>query len=120
MLQKMAGKTRKRIVLPEGNDDRVLRAVEILQKKDIVDLVLLGNVDEIKAKAGSLGLDMDFDKTPIIDPFSSNKLAQYATTLYKLRKAKGLTEEMATDLMHDVSYYGTMMVHKGAQHDGKK
>ena len=112
-LQKLAGLNRKRIVLPEGNDDRVLRAVEILQKKDIVDLVLLGNAEEIKAKTGSLGLDINFEKTLIIDPFSSNKIEEYSETLYEIRKAKGLSEEMAVDLMHDVSYFGTMMVHKG-------
>ncbi len=112
-LQKIAGQNRKRIVLPEGSDDRVLRAVEILQKKDIVNMVLLGNVEEIRAKSGTLGLDIDFDKTPIIDPYSSNKIEPYSETLYEIRKAKGLSEEMAIDLMHDVSYYGTMMVHKG-------
>jgi phosphate acetyltransferase len=112
-LQKIAGKIRKRIVLPEGEDDRILKAIEILQKKDVVDMVVLGQPEEIKTRAGSLGLDIDFEKTPIIDPYSSDKFKEYAETLYELRKAKGLSMEMAEDLMHDVSYYGTMMVHKG-------
>jgi phosphate acetyltransferase len=112
-LQKIAGQKRKRIVLPEGMDDRVLKAIEILQKKDIVDIVVLGNKEEIKARTGTLGLDIDFDKTPIIDPYSSNKIEPYSKELYRLRKAKGMSMEMAGDLMHDVSYFGTMMVHKG-------
>lgn len=112
-LQKIAGQVRKRIVLPEGNDDRILKAIEILQKKDVVDMTVLGHPEEIKTRAGSLGLDIDFEKTPIIDPYSSDKFKEYAETLHELRKAKGLSMEMAEDLMHDVSYYGTMMVHKG-------
>lgn len=112
-LQKKAGQNRKRIVLPEGEDDRILKAIEILQKKDIVDMAVLGDVAAIKTRAGSLGLDIDFDKTQIIDPKDSDKFDEYANELYELRKAKGLSLEMAQDLMHDVSYFGTMMVHKG-------
>ncbi|RLD21026.1 MAG: phosphate acetyltransferase [Bacteroidetes bacterium] len=112
-LQKLAGQNRKRIVLPEGNDDRVLKAVEILQKKDIVDMVVLGNKEEIKSKAGTLGLDINFEKTKIIDPYSSDNFESFADSLYDIRKAKGMSKEMAFDQMHDVSYYGTMMVHKG-------
>jgi phosphate acetyltransferase len=112
-LQKIAGQNRKTIVLPEGNDDRVLMAIEILQKKDIVDMVVLGDEHEIMTRAGSLGLDIDFEKTPIINPYASDKFKRYAKTLHKLRKAKGMSLEMATDQMHDVSYFGTMMVHLG-------
>lgn len=112
-LQKIAGQNRKTIVLPEGNDDRVLMAVEILQKKDVVDMVVLGDEHEIMTLAGSLGLGIDFEKTPIIDPYASDKFDRYAKTLYKLRKAKGMSHEMAIDQMHDVSYFGTMMVHLG-------
>ena len=71
-LQKLARQNRKKVVLPEGNDDRILRAIEILQKKDLVDMIVLGNPSEIKSRAGSLGLDIDFEKTPIIDPYSSD------------------------------------------------
>ncbi|VAW28646.1 BioD-like N-terminal domain / Phosphate acetyltransferase, partial [hydrothermal vent metagenome] len=112
-LQKLAAGNRKRIVLPEGNDERVLKAVEILQKKDVVDVVVLGQTEKVKRLANSLGLIIDFKKTPIIDPNNSVKSEGYAKELYKLRKEKGVSLEMATDLMHDVSYFGTMMVHKG-------
>ncbi len=112
-IQKLATKDRKCIVLPEGSDERVLEAIEILQKKDVVDMIVLGHKEEIKNKANSLGLVIDFEKTPIIDPDDSDRSKGYAQTLYELRKSKGVSLEMATDLMHDVSYFGTMMVHKG-------
>ena len=112
-LQKLASIDRKCVVLPEGSDDRVLMAIEILQKKDVVDMIVLGHKEEIRNKASSLGLMIDFDKTPIVDPDDTDKSEGYAQTLYEIRKEKGLSLEMATDLMHDVSYFGTMMVHKG-------
>ncbi|MCB0504078.1 MAG: phosphate acetyltransferase [Cyclobacteriaceae bacterium] len=112
-LQKLASQNKKRIVLPEGTDDRVLKAIEILQKKDVVDMVVLGHEEDIKNKAKSLGLLIDFNKTPIIDPTNTEKSEAYSQELYELRKSKGVSLEMATDLMTDVSYFGTMMVHKG-------
>ena len=69
--QKLAGMNRKRVVLPEGNDDRILKAIEILQKKDIVDMTVLGNPAEITARAGQLGLDIDFDMLAILHSDSS-------------------------------------------------
>jgi phosphate acetyltransferase len=112
-LQKLAGKQRKRIVLPEGNDDRILQAVDILQKKDIVDMVLLGDATEIEARSKVLNLNIDFRKTPVIEPLLSSNYKGFAETLHEIRKEKGLSLEMACDLMGDVSYFGTMMVHKG-------
>ena len=112
-LQKLAAKERKRIVLPEGNDDRVLIAVDILQKKDVVDMVLLGDPKEIETRSKVLNLSIDFEKTPVINPQKAANFESYAETLYEIRKEKGLSLEMACDLMGDVSYYGTMMVHKG-------
>jgi len=112
-LQKLAEKDRKTIVLPEGKDDRVLRAVEILQKKDIVDMILIGDADQIKNQSRSLGLSIDFEKTPVINPKTSKYYKEYAEAFYELRKEKGVNMEVAYDLMTDVSYFGTMMVHKG-------
>jgi len=112
-LQKLAAKNRKTIVLPEGSDPRVLKAVEILQKKDVVDMVILGDRKKITSKCASLGLHINFEKTPIIDPSNTDRSQQYAETLYELRKAKGVNMQMASDLMNDVSYFGTMMVHLG-------
>ena len=112
-LQKLASRQRKKIVLPEGNDDRILKAVDILQKKDILDMVLLGDPAEIKARSKVLNLSIDFDMTPIINPLESNHYKEFAMALHKIRKEKGLSLEMACDLMGDVSYFGTMMVHRG-------
>jgi len=112
-LQKLAAENRKTIVLPEGSDPRVLKAVEILQKKDVVDMIILGDRKKIISKCASLGLHIDFEKTTIIDPSHTDRSHSYAETLYELRKAKGVNMQMANDLMNDVSYFGTMMVHLG-------
>ncbi|MCF7985261.1 MAG: phosphate acetyltransferase [Thiohalocapsa sp.] len=102
---------RKRIVLPEGTDERVLRAAEILSLRGVADLVLLGNPDKIQRRAGELGLKLD-DVT-VIDPVSSPKRDEYAAVYFGLRKHKGISEEMARDALEDVSYFGTLMVYTG-------
>ena len=112
-LQKLASKDRKRIVLPEGSDDRILQAVDILQKKDIVDMIILGDPSSVKSRSLALNLHIDFEKTPVIDPVNSTDARRYAETLLELRKDKGVNLEVACDLMTDVSYYGTMMVYLG-------
>ena len=112
-LQKLAAQDRKTIVLPEGNDDRILRAVEILQKKDVVDTILLGDYDLIKNRSRNIGLTIDFEKTPVINPKTSKDYRRYAENFYELRKEKGVNMEIACDTMTDVSYFGTMMVHNG-------
>jgi len=105
-------KSRKqRIVLPEGTDERILRASEILNLRGVADLTLLGDRDEIRQKISSLGLSLDNIK--IIDPVSSELRETFAHTYYDLRKHKGISKEMAYDAMADVSYFGTMMVHHG-------
>lgn len=106
-----ARSNRKHIVLPEGNDDRILIAAELLLRRNVVDITILGNEEEIYKKAESLHLKLD--DVNIIDPYDNDLINDYAATYYNLRKAKGISREMAHDLMHDVSYLGTMMVHKG-------
>ncbi len=108
-----AKQERKHIVLPEGNDDRILKAVSHLQKLDIVDITILGKIEKITNALKRLDLDFDFKKTPIIDPVSSEYYDEFSQTLFELRKHKGVTETTARDLMLDVSYFGTMMVYKG-------
>ena len=112
-LKKWAKSQIKNIVLPEGSDDRVLRAAARLVAQEIVTLTLLGNPVEIAASIKRLGLNMDFSKVQIIDPTNSHYYEEYVETLYQLRKNKNVTLEMARDLMTDVSYFGTMMVFKG-------
>ncbi len=112
-LLKRAKTARKHIVLPEGNDDRIITAAARLVEQDIVDITLLGDRKNIEDKTVKLGLKLDFDTLNIINPISSEYYKDFSKTLYELRKHKGLTITMAEDLMADVSYFGTMMVYKG-------
>lgn len=112
-LVKRAKAKKKHIVLPEGDDDRVLLAADMLIRQNVVDLTILGVKESIETAIKRLNLSLDLDKVTIENPESSSKFEGYAKTLYELRKSKGVTLEMARDLMHDVSYFGTMMVHKG-------
>jgi phosphate acetyltransferase len=102
---------RRRIVLPEGTDERILRAAEILTLRDVADLTLLGDPDKIKRRAGELGLKLD--GVQIIDPVTSPKRDEYAAVYHQLRKHKGISEQMAHDALEDVSYFGTLMVYTG-------
>ena len=102
---------RRHIVLPEGEDERILRASEILVRRKVVDITLLGRTGDIKQKINALGLDLTGVR--IIDPLESNRLDSYAGALFELRGHKGLTEGMALDAVTDVSYFGTMMVAMG-------
>jgi phosphate acetyltransferase len=99
-------------VLPEGREERILRAAEILLRRQVVDITLLGDLAEIQQKISSLGLNLAGIR--IIDPLQSPEIKEYADTFYEMRKHKGISQKMARDTMTDVSYYGTMMVHKGA------
>ncbi len=112
-LLKKAKSNKKHIVLPEGLDERILLAAKRLIDANAVDITLLGNADEIKAKIAQLDLGLDMDKIGIIDPTAAPNFEDYAQTLYELRKQKNVNLAMARDLMADVSYYGTMMVYKG-------
>ena len=111
-LLKRARKKRKHIVLPEGNDDRILTAAARLIDIGIVDLTILGQKTKIVAAIKRLGLHLDSKKIEIINPIESSYFDDFVNTLYQLRKHKGLTKTMAEDLMGDVSYFGTMMVYK--------
>jgi len=102
---------RQHIVLPEGTDERILRASEILLRRGVAELTLLGNEHDIRQKASSLGLDLS--EANVMDPETSPLHADYAHTYYELRKHKGIAEDYAGDVMRDVSYFGTMMVYKG-------
>jgi phosphate acetyltransferase len=102
---------RKRIVLPEGTDERILRAAEILILRGIADLVLLGDPGKIQRRASELGLNLD--GVTITDPATSPKRSEYAAIYFGLRKHKGISEEMALDALLDVSYFGTLMVYTG-------
>ncbi len=106
-----ARRDRKRIVLPESDDERILRATEILLRRDVADIILLGVKEEVLHKSSSLGLDIS--KAMIIDPLTSPMMEEFVTAFYEMRKAKGLTQEAAKDSMLSKNYFGTMMVQQG-------
>ncbi len=107
-----AMKAKQHIVLPEANDDRILRAAEILLLRKVVTITLLGDETEIIHRAKSLGLNLT--KAKIINPQTSNLTVKFANAYYELRKHKGVLPEYALELMtKDYNYFGTMMVYEG-------
>ena len=104
---------RKHIVLPEGDDERIIRAAARLQLLNIVDLTLLGDRKAIQLKCDQIGTQLDLNKVNILNPANSIHNDDFAKTLYEARKHKGMTETTACDLIHDVSYYGTLMILNG-------
>ncbi len=110
---KRAQKNKKHIVLPEGNDDRILTAAAQLINQNVVELTVLGKEDDIRKRVKKLGIKFDFERINIVDPVSSANFEDYVDTLYELRKHKKMNRAMADDKMRNVSFYGTMMVHKG-------
>ncbi|MCF0052256.1 phosphate acetyltransferase [Dyadobacter chenwenxiniae] len=112
-LVKWAKSQKKHIVLPEGNDDRILRAAARLVGQNVVDLTILGDPTEVAAAIKRLGIDLDLNIVRVVNPTHSEHYEDYVETLYELRKNKNVNLEMARDLMTDVSYFGTMMVYKG-------
>ncbi|WP_299050791.1 phosphate acetyltransferase [uncultured Polaribacter sp.] len=112
LLQK-AKTNRKHIVLPEGYDNRIIKAAARLQLLNIVDLTLLGDKKQIQQKADQLGLQIDLEKINILNPENSIHNEDFGKTLYNARKHKGMTETTAHDLTRDVSYYGTLMILNG-------
>ncbi len=112
-LLKRAKTHKKHIVLPEGTDWRILTAAKLLTDINVVDITLLGDLEQITDKIEKLELGLDLNNVTIVDPVASPFFEEYATTLFELRKHKNVDLTMARDLMEDVSYFGTMMVYKG-------
>jgi phosphate acetyltransferase len=99
---------RKHIVLPEGNDDRVLRAAEILLRRGVVDLTILGDPGDVAARASAAGVDLG--GAHVVDPLMSPLRQDYARRYHELRKSRGMTEELAFDVVAEPSYFGTLLV----------
>lgn len=112
-LLNQAKASKKHIVLPEGMDERILRATKQLIDLDVVKITLLGDKKQIEEKIAMLEIALDLNSIIIIDPIESEHFEEYAKTLFELRKHKNVNISMAKDLMEDVSYFGTMMVYKG-------
>ena len=102
---------RKHIVLPEGSDDRILRAASTLLQRDVADLTILGNEAGIRARATELGLDIA--AAEVLDPKEGELFERFAREYAELRKHKGMTVERAREIVGSVSYFGTMMVQTG-------
>ena len=102
---------RRRIVLPEGSDDRVIRAAATVLARGIADLVILGDEGEIRTRAAELGVDLS--AAQIISPFDPHYVEQFAQEYARLRAHKGISLDQAADTVTDVSYFGTLMVHLG-------
>ena len=102
---------RRCIVLPEGEDERILRATEVLRRRNVVDLILLGDAEQVRTRADAVGVDLaDIE---VVDPGESDLVEDFAAEYAELRAHKGVTMEFARETMLDVSYFGTMMVHRG-------
>ena len=101
----------KHIVLPEGDEKRNIQAAAKIVKEGIATITVLGNADAVKKAAAETGTDLN--GIEIIDPAASEKTASYASLLYELRKAKGMTEEEAARKVLDPMYYGILMVKSG-------
>ncbi len=102
---------RQHIVLPEGEEERILRAAEILLRREVADITLLGKEQLIRDRISRLGLRLN--RVSIVDPTKGEALEDYAVTYYELRKHKGITMDNARDVMSDATYFGTMMIYKG-------
>ena len=100
---------RKRIVLPEGEDDRILTAAGRLLQRGVADLTILGEEPQVRARAAELGVDLS--AAAVLNPRTSELCDKFAEQYAELRKHKGITVEQAREIIHDVSYFGTMLVH---------
>ncbi|WP_246311321.1 phosphate acetyltransferase [Changpingibacter yushuensis] len=102
---------RRRIVMPESEDDRVLQAADELLARGVADITLLGERDQVLARAGELGLNLE--EAEIVSLNDPARIEKYGTEFARLRAKKGMTYEQAVEKLKDVSYFGTMMVKMG-------
>lgn len=107
-IKERARKEIKTIVLPEATDVRILEAAEMVKNEGYAKVILVGEEETVRKIAKEK--EIDIGDTEIIDPAKSNKIEEYANTLYELRKAKGMTEDQAKQLVLDPVYFGMMMV----------
>ena len=106
---------RRHIVLPEGDDDRVLQAADLVLRRRIADLTILGDPRAVQARAAMLGVDLTAAR--LLDPFDGELRERFAAAYHQRRRHKGVDLDRARDVVVDVSYFGTMMVELG-QADG--
>ncbi len=100
-----------RIVLPEGEEDRLILAADVLLRREVARIILLGDPEKIRARAADLGADVS--KADIINPAAADFFEDFVATYAELRAKKGITLEQARERMIDATYFGTMMIYKG-------
>lgn len=110
LIREKAKKNPKIIVLPEGEEQRMIKAAETIINEGIASLILLGREENIKSKAQELGIDLS-NKIKIINPKDSEKLKKYAESYYQLRKNKGVSSDQAYQLLENPLYFGALMVY---------
>ncbi len=110
LMQRAAGNPRH-IVLPEGDDDRILMAADEILRRNAAEITILGDEERIRARAEELGINLDSAK--VLSPNDPDLVEQFAQEYARLRSHKGMTLEKARETVQDVSYFGTMMVHMG-------
>ena len=110
-LVEWAQSERKHIVLPEGDDDRILQAAGRLLRRDVAELTILGEEAQIRSRAAELGADLS--AATVLNPKTSDLCEGFAEQYAEIRKHKGMTVERAREIIHDVSYFGTMLVYNG-------
>ena len=98
-------------MLPEGGDDRILRAADIVARRGAADLIVLGEEEKVRTRANALGLDLAGVR--VVSPTDPVLVEEFAHEYTRLRAHKGMTLDKARDIVQDVSYFGTMMVHTG-------
>lgn len=111
-LKEKAAKDKKRIVLPEGYEERTLRAADKVLEEGFADIVLIDREENVRANAEKMGLK-NIGKARIVDPQADPKIADYANLLYELRKNKGMTPEKAEQLARQNLYLGCLMIKAG-------
>jgi len=120
LLERARGSQLREVVLPEGTEERVLRAAEVLLRRNVCHLTLLGDEDAVRKRIAELGLDLGLDgadtgraRARVIDPATSPLRDRFAELYAELRKHKGMTVEEAHDIVTDAGYFGTLMVQEG-------
>ena len=120
LLERARGTRLREVVLPEGTEERVLRAAEVLLRRNVCHLTLLGDEDAVRKRVAELGLDLGLDgadtgraRARVIDPETSPLRDRFAELYAELRKHKGMTLEEAHDIVTDAGYFGTLMVQEG-------
>jgi phosphate acetyltransferase len=114
-IKQKAKAKRKKVVLPEGTEERMIQATKKILAEELAEVTLLGDESQIKKLADSNGLDLS--KVKVISPVDSSELDSFAEEYYQLRKHKGMTPDKAREVMRNVLFYGAMMVRRG-QVDG--